>query len=55
MKYLLANLGANLVALASIAAAVYLISHGDKEAWGWFVFLAVISSGSVLLGDKSSK
>jgi len=52
MKYLLANLGVNLVALAAVGAALYLIIH-DKDHWGWFVFLAFVCAGSVTFGKSS--
>lgn len=46
MKYLLANLGVNLVAIGCMAAAVYLAVH-DKGGWGWFLFVGLLCAGSV--------
>lgn len=39
MKYLLANLGVNVVALACVIGAVVLMMH-DKDGWGWLLFIA---------------
>lgn len=52
MKYFLANLGVNLVSIGCIAAAAWLAVEG-KEGWGWFLFGAIICSGSVVFkGEK---
>lgn len=46
MKYFLANLGANLVALACIGVAACLAVR-EKGGWGWFLFVALVCCGSV--------
>jgi len=51
MKYLLANLGGNLVSMACIAGAIYLAVH-DKEGWGWFLFVGLVCAGSVNFGKS---
>jgi len=45
MKYLLANIGVNLAALACIGFAGYLAIH-DMSGWGWFLFIGAICAGS---------
>lgn len=54
MKYLLANLGVNLCALACIIIAGYLVANGKGgSAWGWFLFIGLLCAGSVTFGkDK---
>jgi hypothetical protein len=54
MKYLLANLSANLVSLACVGAAIYLAAH-SKEGWGWFLFVAVITEGCVTYRKTNNK
>lgn len=39
MKYALAAIGANIVALAGIIAATWLIAH-DKDNWQWLLVIA---------------
>ncbi len=46
MKYFLANLGVNLVALACVGAATYLAAH-ETDGWGWFLFSALLCAGAV--------
>lgn len=53
MKYILANLGVNLVALVCIGAAGYLATN-DKNGWGWFLFVGLLCIGSVTF-TKSDK
>lgn len=50
MKFMLANLGINLVALACIGVSAYLAIH-DKQGWGWFLFVAVICACHVSFGE----
>lgn len=52
MKYILANLGVNLAALACIGIAAYLAAN-DKDEWGWFLLVGLLCIGSVSL--KKSK
>lgn len=54
MKYLLANLGVNLVALACVSAAFYLAIH-DKSGWGWFLFVALCAACSVSFGSEKEE
>lgn len=53
MKYFMANLSANLVALASIGGAVYLISN-DKNGYGWLLLLAFLSQTSNIFTDSTN-
>ena len=46
MKYILANIGVNLVALACVGVAGYLAIN-DKNGWGWFLFAGMGCAGSV--------
>ena len=46
MKYILANIGVNLVALACVGVAGYLAIN-DKQGWGWFLFAGMGCAGSV--------
>ena len=46
MKWLLANIGINLVALLCVGCAAYLLAHG-KEGWGWFLFVGLLCEGTV--------
>jgi len=41
MKYLLENLGVNLVALACVGVAGFLAVH-EKSGWGWFLGSAML-------------
>ena len=45
MRFFWSNLSANAVALASVGTAAYLIAN-DKDHWGWFIFIAIITAGS---------
>lgn len=54
LKYILANLGVNLVALCCVGVAAYLAVN-DKEGWGWFLFVAVIAAGSVTFKTTSKE
>lgn len=51
MKYLLANLSVNIVALGCIGVAAYLVSN-SKDGWGWFLFVGLMCAGSVTMGKK---
>lgn len=53
MKYFLANLGVNLVALGCLGTAAYLAIH-SKEGWGWFLFVGLLCAGSVSLGKNEN-
>lgn len=46
MKYMLANLGVNAVALMNVGCAAYLAVN-DKAGWGWFLFVGLMCAGSV--------
>ena len=46
MKYLLANLGVNLVAITCVCVAGYLVAH-DKKGWGWFLFVGLLCYSTV--------
>ena len=54
MKYMLANLGVNLVALACVGAGAYLAVNG-KDGWGWFLFVGLLCAGSVTFKNDKSK
>ena len=54
MKYMLANLGVNLVALACVGVAGYLAVN-DKNGWGWFLFIALLCAGSVTFKSDNGK
>lgn len=41
---LIALVGRLLLAAAAIAGAIYL-ARGDREGWGWLVFLALLLGG----------
>lgn len=50
MRFFLANLGVNLVALACVGFAGYLlITDKGGNAWGWFLFVGVLCAGSASL------
>lgn len=51
MKFFLANLSANLVALACVLFAG-MLAYGGKGGWGWFLLAGVLCLGSVKLGNK---
>jgi len=46
MKYLLANIVANLVAIACVAASAFLAVN-NKDGWGWFLFVACCCATTV--------
>ena len=46
MKYMLANLGINLVALARVGGAIFLASN-HQDGWGWFLFVGLLCAGSI--------
>jgi len=54
MKFVLANLGINLVALACIGVSGYLAVNG-KDGWGWFLFAALLCAGSVSFGTEKDE
>ena len=54
MNYILANLGANLVALACVCVGGYLAVNG-REGWGWFLFVGLLCAGSVKFTTRDSK
>jgi hypothetical protein len=51
MKYFMANLGVNLVALTCVASAAYLVAH-DKRGWGWFLLVGLLAAASVSFKDE---
>jgi hypothetical protein len=51
MKYLLAQLAANLVSLACVGVAGWLAVKG-KEGWGWFLFVALLCACSMKMEFK---
>lgn len=51
MKYILANLGVNLVALACVGFAGYLAIN-NKEGWGWFLFVGILTAASATFGKQ---
>jgi len=51
MKFLIANLGANLAALLCIGTAGYLAAN-DKGGWGWFLLVGLLCAGSVAWKEK---
>lgn len=48
MKYLLANLGVNLVAIACIAVAGYMAVN-NKSGWEWFLAAGLMCAATVSL------
>lgn len=55
MKYLLANLGINLAALACFIIGGILAFHG-KDGWGWFLLIGLMCAGSVTFkGTKTEQ
>jgi hypothetical protein len=55
MKYFLANLGINLVALLCICLSGYLLLH-DKGGWGWFLFVGLLCAGTATFkGEKENE
>lgn len=54
MKYLLANLGVNLVALACLIIAGILAFKG-RDGWGWFLFVGLVCASSIEFFPKREK
>lgn len=54
MKFILAIISSNLVSLACVGVAGYLAVN-DKNGWGWFLFIALVCSGTVSLNSKADK
>jgi hypothetical protein len=52
MKYLLASIGANLVSMACVVGAVYLVGQGKPE-WGWFLAGAVLCCTTLSWRDNT--
>ena len=46
MKYLIENFSANIVSLACVGFAGYLMVN-DKTGWGWFLLIALLCCGPV--------
>lgn len=46
MKYFLANIGVNLVALACVSIAGYMAIKGIN-GWGWFLGIGICAAGTV--------
>lgn len=52
MKYILANLGVNIVALLCVAIAGCLAIKGSGS-WGWFLLAGLLCAGSYTFNKKS--
>lgn len=53
MKFALGMLAVNLASVVCVGVAAYLAAH-DKAGWGWFLFAAVILTGSLKMSDSKS-
>jgi uncharacterized membrane protein HdeD (DUF308 family) len=51
MKYAVAVIASNLVSLACVGIAGYLVAH-SKDGWGWFLFIGVICVATVKFKGK---
>lgn len=51
MKYLLANLGANLLAIVCVCVAGYMAIN-KINGWGWFLFIGLCCACSVNFKDS---
>jgi|GEM_PF-3364161 len=49
MKYVLVTVAANLVSLACVSSAFYLLLHGTK-GWGWFLFVGALAFTTPKIG-----
>ena len=51
MIHLIISFASKIVCLASIAGAVFLAVH-EKEGWGWFIFVALVTSVTITKETK---
>lgn len=54
MRYLLVSLGSNLVALACVIMAGYLVTPGRPD-WAWFLFIGLLCVAGVSFTAKPSE
>jgi hypothetical protein len=52
IKYILANLGINIVAIICIMIAGWL-AFESKDGWGWFLFVGLLCSGWIKIQNDN--